>query len=270
MTPEKPLSGKRIVITRAPEQAGILLQELKASGAEVIVLPFVEFRPPEDRGPFDAALSRLSEFDWIVFTSRNAVKFFCERLHELGRDLPSVASSRPKIAAIGAVTGDAAAREGLAPDVVAREARSGGEFVAQFSPKARGRRILLPQSEQSDGHVAEGLRESGALVTSVVAYRTCMPESLDRDELNRVCRDGADAFIFASPSAFRNFARTLGSEELKRFGEHSTVVAIGPTTTQAIRETGVPVKAEAATPSAREIVRAIIDYFSAAERAKVR
>jgi uroporphyrinogen III methyltransferase / synthase len=262
------LSGKRIVLTRTPEQSGMLLRELEGAGAQVIVLPFIEFRPPQDYGPLDAALSRLTEFDWIVFTSQNAVHFFCRRLRELGRNVASLPPPRPKVAALGTATSDRAASEGLGVDLVTRAARSGREFVAGFSRNAQGKRILLPQSDQADGGVAERLREGGASVTTVVAYRTCMPESLNGEKLDGIRRDGADVFVFASPSAFRNFARTVGADELKRFAVNSAFVAIGPTTAQAIRETGVPVEIEAAKPNSAEIIKAMIDHFSKAARAK--
>jgi uroporphyrinogen III methyltransferase / synthase len=267
MLGNEPLSGKRIVLTRAPEQSGILLDKLKGSGAQVIVLPFIEFRPPEDYGPLDAVLSRLDGFDWIVFTSQNAVRFFCARMRELGRvpvDLPSP----PRIAAIGATIFNVAAMERLRVDFVASSARSGREFVAEFSTHARRKKLLLPQSDQAAPYVAEGLREGGAEVTPVVAYRTCVPESLDGEKLDGIRREGADVFVFASPSAFNNFARTVGADGLKRFAEHSTFVAIGPTTARAIRETGIPVEIEAAKPNSDEIVKAMIEYFSKAARAK--
>ena len=267
-TPDNPLAGKRIVITRAPEQSGALLDELKSSGAQVIFLPFVEFRPPEDCGPLDDALSRLSEFDWIVFTSQNDARFFCGRLRELGRDFVSLPSPRPKIAALGTATSDAAASQGLNADLVTRDARSGREFVAQFSQNVRGKKIFLPQSDHADAHVTDSLREAGAQVTSVVAYRTCMPESLDGEKLDLVRRDGADAFVFASPSAFRNFARSVGADRLKSYSEHSVFVTIGPTTARAIRDAGVRVKIEAAKPNSREIVKAMMEYFSKDARAK--
>jgi uroporphyrinogen III methyltransferase / synthase len=265
-----PLSRKRIVLTRAAEQSGILLHDLSCSGARVVVLPFIEFRPPEEQGPLDAALSRLADFDWIVFTSQNAVRFFCRRLRELGSDVASLPDPPLKIAALGAATSDAAAGEGLNVDLVTRDARSGKAFVADFARHAEGKRILLPQSDQAAPHVARGLCQAGASVTSVVAYRTCMPESVDSEEWNRVRRDGADAFVFASPSAFRNFALFVGADELKRFAGHSAFVAIGPTTAQAIRDAGVAVQVEAVKPSSREIVKAMMEYFSQAAPAKTR
>lgn len=260
---ERPLAGKRIVITRSPEQSGALTHELKGSGATVILLPFVEFRLPSDTGELDSALARLSQFDWVVFTSPNGVRFFCQRLRELGREPSELPAPLPLVAAIGVATASAATKEGLAVEFASADVRSGSEFAQRFSSAAiHGKKILLPQSDLADGHISEALKESGAAVTEVVAYRTCMPESLHGLELEQVKRDGADVFVFASPSAFRNFAKTVGPEELKRFADRSAFAAIGPTTAEAIRGAGVQVKIEAAKPSSSEIVQAIVEYFA--------
>ncbi|HKV06291.1 MAG TPA: uroporphyrinogen-III synthase [Candidatus Acidoferrales bacterium] len=267
--PNNALNGKRIVLTRSSEQAGILLQQLKGRGAQVIALPFVEFRPPGDFAPLDSALSRLVEFDWIVFTSQNAVRFFCTRMRELSPATVNPAAF-PRVAAIGDATAGAAAAEGLRVEFVASGVRSGREFVAEFSRNARARKILLPQSDQAGDDFAAGLRDGGAIVTPVVAYRTCMPESLDSEGLTRLRREGADVFLFASPSAFHNFARAVGRSELNRFARDSIFAAIGPTTAQAIRKAGVPVGIEAAKPSSDEIVKAMIAHFSKPKQAKAR
>jgi uroporphyrinogen-III synthase len=268
---ERPLAGKRIVITRSPEQSGVLTHELKGSGATVISLPFVEFRLPSDTGALDSALARLSEFDWVAFTSPNGVRFFCQRLRELGREPSELPAPLPLVAAIGAATAGAATKEGLAVAFAHTDIRSGREFAQRFSSAAiHGKKILLPQSDLADGHVAEALKESGAAVIEVVAYRTCMPESLPGHELEQVKRYGADVFVFASPSAFRNFAKTVGPEELKRFADRSAFAAIGPTTAEAIRGAGVQVKIEAAKPSSSEIVQAIVEYFAAKPSEAVR
>jgi uroporphyrinogen III methyltransferase / synthase len=268
---ERPLAGKRIVITRSPEQSGIVLRELEGSGAMVILLPFVEFRLPRDTGALDAALAKLNQFDWVVFTSPNSVRFFCQRLRELGREPSELPAPLPLVAAIGVATVSAATKEGFAVEFAHADIRSGREFAQRFSSATiQGKKILLPQSDLADGHVAEALKESGAAVTEVVAYRTCMPESLNGHELEQVRRDGADVFVFASPSAFRNFAKTVGADGVKHFADRSAFAAIGPTTAEAIRGAGVQVKIEAAKPSSSEIVQAIVEYFTAKPSEAVR
>ncbi len=263
-TADTALEGKRVVLTRTPEQSTALAEDLMRRGARVIVLPCVEFRPPEDCAPLDAVLSRLPDFDWIVFTSQVAVQFFSNRLRELGPRLATASpeSQSPRIAALGNATANAATKEGRHVRFVSAEARSGREFVAAFAREANAKKILLPQSDQAMTMIADGLREAGATVTAVVAYRTCMPESLDAEALNRIRGEGADVFVFASPSAFRNFARIVGDAALKRFAAESVFAAIGPTTAQAIRETGFRAEIQAAKPKSDEIVNAMIEYFS--------
>jgi uroporphyrinogen-III synthase len=113
-----PLAGKRIVITRAPEQAGELVSALESLGAHVFLLPTVSFAPPQNFAELDAALERLTDFDWILFTSQNAVRFFCRRWTETGREPAALGSLRGRVAAVGAATAQVIAAEGMRVDSV--------------------------------------------------------------------------------------------------------------------------------------------------------
>lgn len=267
---DKPLAGKRIVLTRAPEQAPALFRALNDAGASVILFPCIEFAAPQDYGPLDAALSHLSQFDWIAFTSQNAVRFFRERQRELDSMRSAPVAAHAKVAALGATTAEAATKEGLPPDFIASGARSGVEFVAAFAPLVRGQKVLLPQSDQASDRIAAALADAGALVTPVVAYQTCMPQSVDKDALARIRGEGADMVFFGSPSAFRNFAETVGKETLTQLSKHSAFGAIGPTTAAAIRDLGVPVRFESPEPNATSVVKAMAGYFAQRDREKVR
>jgi len=266
--PEKPLAGKRIVMTRAPEQAPTFFRALTDAGASVVLFPCIDFTVPEDWDPVDSALSRLGEFDWIVFTSQNAVRFFRGRERETAAARSVAASPRPKVAALGEATAEVATEHGWRADFVASGARSGAEFVSAFAPRARGKKILLPQSDQAGDRIGAALRDVGAIVTSVVAYRTCVPESLDTDGLTRIRREGVDMIFFGSPSAFRNFVQTIGSDAAGQFARTSAFGAIGPTTAGAIRDAGLPVAFESRQPVAAEIIRAMAEYFAAKDHAK--
>lgn len=267
---DKPLAGKRIVLTRAPEQAPALFRALNDAGASVILFPCIEFVAPDDYGPLDAALSHLKEFDWIAFTSQNAVRFFRERQRELDSMRSVPVTGHAKIAALGAATAEAAAKEGCPADFVASGARSGLEFVAAFAPLARGQKVLLPQSDQAGDRISAALGDAGAIVTSVVAYQTCVPQSMDNDALARIHSEGADLIFFGSPSAFRNFVETVGKETVTQLAANSAFGAIGPTTTAAIRDAGMLVQFESPEPGAKAIVKAMEEYFSGRNRAKVR
>lgn len=270
VNPDKPLAGKRIVVTRAAEQAPTFSRALSEKGADVIILPCLDFVPPEDCSELDSALLRLSQFDWIAFTSQNAVRFFLQRRREKGRDVSDGRLSAPKFAALGAATAEVARREGLSLDFVAMAARSGTEFVAAFAPVASGTRILLPASDQAGDLIANALRSAGADVTSVVAYRTCMPESLDGPTLARLQREGADVIFFGSPSAFRNFVQMVNEDTRIPLLAATAVGAIGPTTAQAIRDWGFPVAFESPQPDTNAIIKAMTDYFASRKREKTR
>lgn len=258
------------MITRAPEQAPIFFRALNEKGADVTVLPCIDFVPPEDWSPLDSALSRLSQFDWIAFTSQNAARFFSQRARELNLAPLDLRAAGPKIAALGTATAEVARKEGLPPDFIATAARSGSEFVAAFAPFARGTKILLPASDQAGDRIAEALRAVGGEVTSVVAYRTCMPESLDGDALARIRSEGADLIFFGSPSAFHNFVKMVGKDTLDCLAKGSGFGAIGPTTAQAIRDAGVPVNFEAPHPNTNDIIQAMTHYFASGNREKAR
>lgn len=262
----KPLAGKRIVLTRAPEQAPALFRALNDAGASVILFPCIAFVPPEDYGPLDNALSHLNQFDWIAFTSQNAVRFFRERQRELDSMRSAPIATHAKIAALGAATAEAARKEGPPPDFVASGARSGLEFVAEFGPVARGQKVLLPQSDQAGDRIAAALGEAGAIVTPVVAYRTCVPQSADNGALARIRSDGADLIFFGSPSAFRNFVETVGKETVIQLAKNSAFGAIGPTTAAAIVDAGVLVEFESPDPTATAVAKAMEDYFAEQNR----
>lgn len=267
---DKPLASKRIVITRAPEQAPTFFRALNEAGADVTILPCIDFVPPEDWSAVDSALSRLPQFDWIAFTSQNAARFFSRRARELNLAPLDLRASGPKIAALGTATAEVAKREGLPPVFIASAARSGTEFVAAFASRARGAKVLLPASDQAGDRIAEALRAAGADVTSVVAYRTCMPESLDGDAVARIRREGADLIFFGSPSAVRNFVQMVDKDTLDWLMENSAFGAIGPTTAQAIRDAGIEVGFESPQPNTNDTIQAMTYYFASRNQEKAR
>lgn len=247
---EKPLAGKRIVVTRAPEQAQDLVSALERLGAEVILLPTVAFAPPEDSGPLDRALRTLSGFDWVLFTSHNAVRFFSRRMSELGLKRMPPASPAPRIAAVGPATAEAAEQEGFHVGYVAKNS-TGESLARELRPSLVGRKVLLPRSDRADARLPTALRESGAEVSEVIVYRTAAPEKLDRAILGRIRGGEVDVIAFASPSAFHNLSAAMGSNsDLAGLSSRVRFAAIGPTTARAMREAGVPVEIEASEASA--------------------
>jgi uroporphyrinogen-III synthase len=254
-----PLAGRRIVITRAPEQAGELAAQLRGLGAEVLLLPTVSFAPPEDWAPLDEAIRRLATFEWVLLTSQNAVRYFCQRCAELGVKAAG-AGGQPRYAAVGPATAKAAAENGIVIAHTARQFR--GEALArELAAELKGKSVLLPRSDRARPDLPQALRAAGATVVDVVAYRTMPAARADADVLGKVRAGQADVIAFASPSAFEHLREELGADEMRTLSHMAAFAAIGPVTGKAIREDGCEVAMEAAESTGEGLVRAIAEYF---------
>ena len=256
----QPLVGKRIVVTRAPEQAGELIRELERLGAEVLILPTVSFAPPSDWQPVDSALRAIDEFDWILLTSQNAVRFLAQRFGELKLDVKSLPVRKPSFAVVGAATAQAASEAGFRVDYTARE-HSGEGLARELQASLKNSRVLLPRSDRADDRLPTSLREAGAHVTEVVAYRTAAPRQLDAQIVNRVQRAEVGAIVFASPSAYHNLSDVIGAKQLAELSSRVDFAAIGPTTARALREAGARVAIEANESSAAGLADAIAKHY---------
>jgi len=253
----KPLEGKRVVITRAPDQATELARQLERMGAEVLLMPTVAFAPPENLSAVDAAIDQLDQFDWILLTSMNVVRFFIWRMQF--KDGFSALRST-KVGAVGPGTAILSQSEGLEVDYVAKKG-TGESLARELAERIRGCRILLPRSDRADDRLPALLREVGADVTEVIAYRTVKPDALDAEVLARLRGAEVDAIVFASPSAFHNLCDTISVEELAKLSERVQFVAIGPTTAKALESAGVRVAIQAKEASAEALVQAIAKHF---------
>ncbi|MGB8839315.1 MAG: uroporphyrinogen-III synthase, partial [Candidatus Acidiferrales bacterium] len=243
-----------------PEQAGELIRALEALGATVLALPTVSFAPPESPAELDAALERIAAFDWILFTSQNAVRFFCRRWIETGRERSALGSLRAGIAAVGAATARGAAAERMRVDYIA-QTQTGESLAAELRDSMVGKEVLLPRSDRVDDRLPAALREAGATVHEIVAYRTLRPESLDSEILNSVRRAEIAAIVFASPSAFHNLAAFVTPGELATLSRRIEFAAIGTTTTRALREAGLRVAIESNESSSAGLADAIAKYY---------
>jgi uroporphyrinogen-III synthase len=257
---KKPLAGKRVVVTRATEQAHELAHWLEALGAEVVLLPTVSFAAVENSQALDGALRDLAEFDWILFTSQNAVRFFCQRIRELNLQVATLQKPRPMVGAVGKATAAAAIEQGFRVDTVPKN-HSGEALAKELWGAIGDRKILLPRSDRADDRLSKALREAGANVTEIVAYRTAAPDSLDPKILKRIRDAEVDAIVFASPSAFRFLSECVGAAELAELSSHVQFAAIGPTTARALREEGMRVEIEASQSSAAGLADSIAKYY---------
>jgi uroporphyrinogen-III synthase len=257
---EKPLAGKRIIVTRAPEQAQELIHALERLGAEVLLLPTVRFVAASDWKVFDGALKKIAEFDWILLTSQNSVRFVCQHIRESGVGCELVQSPRPLVAAVGPATARAATAEGLRVDHIGQN-HTGVSLVREISGLIHGRKVLLPRSDRGDDRLTKALREAGAVLTEFVAYRTMAPDALDPGILFSLRNAEVNAIIFASPSAFDNLLGFVGSSELAKISKRVQFAGIGPTTARALRKAGSGLAIEAEESSAAGLADAIAKYY---------
>jgi uroporphyrinogen-III synthase len=249
------------VVTRAPAQSKELRERLEELGAEVVLLPLVRFLEPEKTADLDEAIRSLEEFDWIIFTSANAVTFFLGRCRALGC---RPASGRTKIAAVGSATRMALEKEGLQASLVPEEF-SGAELAAKLSPVIFGTSVLLPRSDRATEELPAMLRKAGANLTEVIAYRTAGPETFDRSVIHAIRNGQADAVTFFSPSAFREFQNLLGPEAVAKWDSRVAIAAVGPVTAEAIRAAALPVAIEAEEATTASLVAALERHFSVLE-----
>ncbi|MGB9792999.1 MAG: uroporphyrinogen-III synthase, partial [Thermacetogeniaceae bacterium] len=234
-----PLFGKRILITRALEQAHSFARKIMELGGEPICLPVISLVPPDDRSPLDRSLERLSEYDWVVFTSANGVNFFVQRLRELSIDIREL---RGKIAAIGPATAAAVSRFGLQVAYQPNEYRAESllEGLAGLIPP--GSSVLLPRASEARDVLPDGLRSKGIRVDVVPAYKA-VPASVGwQGAVEELLADGRIHVItFASSSAVRNFVSLFGEERAMHLVERSKVACIGPVTAETASSLGMRV-----------------------------
>jgi len=249
-----PLFGRRIVVTRAREQAGALTALLHELGAEVIELPTIAIQGAEDYAPLDRAVANLGIYDWLIFTSTNGVKCFLERLDAGRLDLRAI---RGRICAIGPATRDALECHHLKVDVMAGQYVSEALLSALAAYDLRGARILIARAAVARDILPAELTRRGAQVDVVEAYRTASPADLTQRAAAVLSRK-PDWITFTSSSTARNLIEAIGSEALRNVG----IASIGPVTSATLREHGIAVTVEAATFNVPGLVEAILSTTS--------
>jgi len=254
-----PLSGKRIVITRRREQSGELRRALVALGAEVTEFPTIEIRNPASWEPLDNAIRRLTEFDYLLFTSVNGVLSFLARLRACGGDVRDLAGLQ--VGAIGPATAAALARAGVSVDFVPTEYRAEGLLESLSDHDVRGKTFLIPRAKVARDLVPRALKERGASVEVVEAYETVAP-SLPPGEIDRLLSPRPHAITFTSSSTVSNFAKLMGEERMRKTLAGIALASIGPLTSDTARKLGLHVSIEAKSSTIAGLVQAVQEYFS--------
>ncbi len=261
---KRPLFGRRVLVTRAREQAAELVDRLAELGAEPVEAPTIRIVPPDDHGPLDAACAAVDSFDWIVLTSVNGVEAFMRRLLAGPRDVRSLSGVR--LCAIGPATAARLQRYGLKVDLMPDEHRAEAVFDAlREVDDLAGRRVLLPRADLARETLARALHEAGADVTEATAYRT-VPAAGDPgggpDPYKLLLDQQLDVVTFTSASTVRNFVRILGKGPAADLLGTTCVASIGPVTAAAATELGIATQIMPPTYTIPALVDAIAEHFA--------
>jgi uroporphyrinogen III methyltransferase/synthase len=254
---DRPLFGQRVLVTRTRQQASALSARLRALGAEAIELPTISISPPDDRTPLDRAIAEVSHYDWIIFTSVNGVGQFWEQLACAGLDARALYGVQ--LAAIGPATAARLGEYGLRADYMPDEYVA--EAIAAGLGDVRGQRVLLPRADIARPALADLLRQNGATIVEVAAYRTLRPR-MDADKLSRLLARVTVA-TFTSSSTVSNLAAMAQDAglELPQALAQATIACIGPITAATARELGLQVTVVAKAYTIEGLVEALLGHL---------
>lgn len=253
----RPLSGKRVIVPRAAEQARETAAAIRDRGAAPVTLPMIEITPPPDTAPFAQAVSELGSYEWVLFTSGNAVDQLRAELERTGRDARAFGSA--KVGAVGTKTAEALGKLGIKADVVAQEFVGEGLAGAVLS-RGVPRRVLLLRALVARDALPDALRARGADVTVVAAYETKPITSSGAELRERIEQGNADAILFTSGSTVSSTLEALGPDG-KALLERISIGSIGPMTTRTLAQHGLKPSAEASVYTVDGLLDALETAF---------
>ena len=262
---EQPLAGRTVVVTRAALQAADLIIALKVHGATIISCPTIEIAEPESYVRLDEAIDHLYGYDWLIFTSANGVDYFLRRLNVRGVRVEEL--DEVKVCAIGETTADRLRDAHVHVDVVPSQSKAEGVFSAlsEFAggrERLQGLNVLLPRAATGRDYLPKALEEAGARVDVVTAYRTVVPEDLDRGRLSAMLTGSADCIAFMSPSSVKNLALLFDTHDLGEKLKGLTIACIGDVTAATALEYGLQVDIQPDETTATGLANAIAEYYS--------
>lgn len=254
----RPLFGRKVLVTRAREQASALTAALEDLGAQCLEAPAIKIVPPESFAALDKALAGLYGYDWLIFTSVNGVDAFFRRLRLAGRDARALAGI--KAAAIGAPTAARLEKFGVVADVVPLEFRAEGVVAALTGRVEAGMRVLIPRAAVARDVLPEELAKMGAAVDVVEAYRTIAADTDGAELAANLTAGEIDLITFTSSSTVTNLLAILGADASSLVGR-ARVACIGPITASTCLEHGVKPDVIAEKFTITGLVQAICDYY---------
>lgn len=255
----KPLFGKRIIITRARKQASDLVKMLSDLGADCIESPSIKVIEPTDYTPMDTAIENISKYDWIVFTSVNGVEYFFDRLFSKGYDVRKLHTM--KTACIGPATAEKLRGFGLKSDIIPKNYRAESVVDAFQNEGVKDKNILIPRAEQARPVLPVELKKMGAIVDEVVAYRTIEVAENAEVLIDQLRSGTVDAVTFTSSSTVKNFAAVLPEAEIADIMKNVKVACIGPITADTAKELGFKTDICADSYTIPGLTEAILNFY---------
>lgn len=254
-----PLWGKRVLVTRPRSQAHSFITRLESLGASVVALATIEIAPPnDDYAALDGAIATIHEYEWLIFTSANGVTHFWERLIRAGKGVAALAHL--SIAAIGEVTAQVLAERGISPQRLPDHFVAEDLIAALTPSELMGKRVLLPRADIARQSLPIALREMGAAVTAIEAYRTIAPP-LDDAALAQL-NQGVDVLTFTSSSTVQNFVAQVGAERAKQLANQAIVAVIGPITGQTAHALELPVTLQGEPHTTDGLIDSLVTWLS--------
>lgn len=255
----KPLFGKRIIITRARKQSSDLVKMLSELGADCIESPSIQVIAPADYTPMDHSVENLSTFEWIVFTSVNGVEFFFDRLFSKGYDVRKL--HQIKTACIGPSTAEKLREYGLTSDIIPENYRGESVVDAFKDEEVKGKNILIPRAEMARPVLPVELKKMGAIVEEVVAYRTVEVAENAEMIVDQLRSGSIDVVTFTSSSTVKNFAAVLPEDDISDIMKNVNVACIGPITADTAKELGFKTEICAESSTIPGLTEAILNYY---------
>jgi uroporphyrinogen-III synthase len=252
----QPLAGRRILVTRASHQAGKLSEGLRAAGAEPVEVPVLEIRPPASFDPLDATLRNLNSYNWLIFTSANAVHVLIERAAACG----IVFEESPlQVAAVGKATAEAARQAGFTVALTPKEYVA-ESLIESLADLASDQRILVTRAAIARDLIPDELRAAGAIVDVVDAYQNAIPQDAPA-KLRAALASRIDAATFTSSSSVTHLAEVAQTAKIAFPFAGVKAISIGPITTATLRELGWPPAAEADPHDITGLIAAVVSEF---------
>ena len=265
---QRPLFGRSIVVTRSRDQAGALAAALTDLGAEVMEFPCIEVVPLPDQSLVHGAISRLADYQWVIFTSANGVKFFWEQLAALGKDARVLASCR--VAAIGPGTAQSLAERGITADFLPQSFVAESVAEGLIALGVAGQRILIPRAVAARDVLPQALEQAGAEVRVLPVYEA-RPCFAGRVDLEAALAEGrVDSITFASSSTVDNFFAGLPAKMLQEIraaaesrdgAKIPRFACIGPITRTTLESYGLPCDIEPHEYTLAALVQALVDFY---------